>query len=183
MGGRGVLVVGVVVVVLALGCGSSSNGGVKTGPETSSQTGAGGQGGAPAADAGGNQTGAAGSGGGVTGTGGATPTGSGFSGFPDGEVPDCAVLVTQYAQTIASAQSCDLNGSGQCQQMVDETLSACPSCQTYVNDAGGPNMIKMDWMLIGCASAATSSCPPLNCPPQTGGACVASSSGGTCAGN
>lgn len=178
MGRRGVLVVG--ATVLLLGCGSSSTGGVKTGPETSSQKGAGGQGGAD--DAGASATGAVDSGGGG-GAGGATPGGSGFSGFPDGEVPDCSVLVTQYANTIADAQTCDVNGTGQCQQMVDETLSACPSCQTYVNDAGGANMIKMDWMLIGCASAAPSSCPPLNCPQQTGGTCVASSGGGTCAAN
>src|SRR5262249_13363957 len=96
----------VVAVGLLVGCDSSSSGGVKTGPETSSQKGAGGQGGA---DGGANEAGAAGSSGGVGSTGG-TPGGDpGFTGFPDGEAPDCSVLEAQYAETIVGAQSCDVN--------------------------------------------------------------------------
>jgi hypothetical protein len=181
MGGRGLLVVG--AAVLVLGCGSSSNGGVKTGPETSSQKGVGGQGGAGVADAAANETGAGGSGSDLGGAAGAPGGTSGFTGFPDGEVPSCSVLETQYSDTIAGAQSCDINGTSQCQQLVDAMLSACPTCQTYVNDAAIVNSIKANWIQIGCASTATSSCPPVSCPQQKGGACVASSSGGTCATN
>jgi hypothetical protein len=91
------------------------------------------------------------------------------------------VLETQYANTLAGAQSCDVSGSGQCQELVEATLSSCPSCMTYVNDAAIVNMIKADWMSLGCGAQATSGCPPLSCPQLTGGACVASSAGGTCA--
>jgi hypothetical protein len=180
MGGRGVLVVA--AAVLVLGCGSSSNSGVKSGPETSSQKGAGGQGGGSVADAGASQTGAAGASGGLAGAGGAAPD-PGFTGDPPGEMPDCSVLETQYANTVAGAQSCDLNGNGQCQQLVDVTLSACPSCQIYVNDAAIVNTIKTFWMSYGCAAQATSSCPPLNCPTSAGATCKSSSAGGTCAAN
>jgi hypothetical protein len=182
MGGRGVLVVG--AAVLVLGCGSSSNSGIKSGPEKSSQNGVGGQGGASVADASasGSQTGAAGSSGGLAGAGGAAPD-PGFTGDPPGEMPDCSVLETQYANTIAGAQSCDLNGSGQCQQLVDATLSACPSCKTYVNDAAIVNTIKTFWMSYGCASQAPSSCPPLSCPTPAGATCKSSSAGGTCTAN
>jgi hypothetical protein len=165
---RAWLVVG--VVGLAVGC-SSSSGDVKSGQPPNSGKGAAGNGGgadAAAADAGG-------------GTGGASTGGTTFGGFPDGEAPDCAVLVTQYTETIAGAQTCDVGASGQCQELVDDTLSACPSCMTYVNHAAIVNMIKADWLAIGCGSQPASGCPPLSCPQQTGGACVASAAGGTCA--
>ncbi len=173
---------GMVVVAMAAlgwGCGSSSNG-VKTGMEPSTPKGAGGQGGAAVADGGRDAPAASGSGG----AGGAAQGSGSFGGFSGGNVPSCDELVTQYANTVVGAQTCDVNGSAQCQQLVAATLSTCPACMTYVNDPASANMIRSDWMQLGCAAAASGQpCPQLTCPQPTGGHCVASSSGGTCSAN
>ncbi len=167
----------VAMVGLGWGCASPSNG-VKAGSEQSTPKGMGGQGGAAMADGGQD---ARSSGGG--GAGGAAAGDPGFGGFPGGEMPSCSVLETQYADTVAGAQSCDVGGSGQCQQLVAATLSVCPTCMTYVNDAASANMIRSDWMQLGCPGQSTQPCPQITCPQPTGGHCVAGSGGGTCAAN
>jgi len=172
--------VGVAVMALGWGCASPSNG-VKTGMEPSTPRGAGGQGGAAVADAG--QDAPAASGGGGAGGKALGSTGS-FGGFAGGDEPSCSELVTQYANTVVGAQACDVDGTGQCQQLVAATLSTCPACMTYVNDAASANMIRSDWMQFGCAAAASGQpCPQLTCPQPTGGHCAATSSGGTCSAN
>jgi hypothetical protein len=147
------------------------------------QTGAGGQNGTTKADAGSADRPSQPPGGDLGGADGSTLGNPGFGGFPGDEAPSCSVLATQYANTVAGAQACDVSGSGQCQQLVSATLSNCPTCMTYVNNAGIVHAIQFDWMDRGCATPPTQSCPPPNCPQLTGGQCVASSGGGTCSSN
>jgi hypothetical protein len=178
-----VQVAGVVAVLgLGFGCGSSSPS-AKPGPEMSSSSGAGGQRGAIGPDAGSTDARPTDAGGGVGGAGGASFGNPGFGGFPGDETPSCSVLETQYANTVAGAQICDITGSSQCQQVVSATLSTCPTCMTYVNDAAPVTAIQLDWMDQGCASQPAQNCSPLTCPQLAGGRCVASSSGGTCSPN
>jgi hypothetical protein len=166
------------VLGLAMGCGGPSTS-VLSGPGKSDETGAGGKSGTIAVDGGSADGSRSDSAGGSGGEAGAPLDNPGFGGFPGGEMPSCSVIETQYANTVAGAQTCDVNGSGQCQQLASATLSTCPSCMVYVN-SGLAQGIQLDWMDLGCASQPAQNCPPLNCPKLTGGTCVASSSGGTC---
>ncbi len=171
-------------LALGAGCGSSSSSVLKTGPEMSSQSGGGGQGGQAVVTDAGGATRASDAGdafGGLSDAGDAGLGSSDSGGLPGGEMASCSVLETQYLDTVAGAQSCDLNGAGQCQKQVSAALSSCPTCMTYVNDATTVNSIKSVWEQLGCNRAETDPCPPLSCTQPASGTCVASDAGGTCA--
>jgi hypothetical protein len=171
-------------LALGAGCGSSSSSPVlKTGPEMSAQTGSGGQGGQAAVTDAAGADGPSDAGGAVGGFGGTDDAdfGSADAGLPGDEVQSCSVIETQYLNTVIDAQACDPNGAGQCQQEVSAALSSCPTCMTYVNEVANVNAIKSVWQRLGCGQAGTGTCPPLSCAQPSGGTCLESSAGGTCA--
>ncbi len=89
----------------------------------------------------------------------------------------CGDLATDYAQALAAAQSCDVNTSGQCQQLVSSSLSPCFSnCMTYVNDPSTPNAIKAIWEQEGCNNVLVL-CPAIACLQPTNSLCLASDGG------
>ena len=181
---RALSIVVVLGLALGAGCGASSSPVLKTGPEMSAETGSGGQGGQTlGTDAGGTGK-PADAGDAFGGSGGTDDAGLGnidSGGLPPGEVASCAVVEMQYLNTVAGAQVCDPNATGQCQQQVNAALSSCPTCMTYVNEVATVNAIKSVWEQLGCNQAGTGTCPPPSCTQPPSGTCVASSAGGTCA--
>jgi hypothetical protein len=116
-------------------------------------------------------------GGGAAGQGGAGTGGSGGQ-RTDGGV-SCTDLQNQYAASMSLARSCDLNASGQCQQLASSSLSPCfLNCMTYVNDASDLDAIKQSWTAAGCDSLVGVACPAIACLQPTQGLCVASDGGG-----
>lgn len=171
-------------LALGAGCGASSSPVLKTGPEMSTEMGVGGQGGQTVVTDADGADKPADAGNALGGSGGTDDAGLGNAdsgGLPAGEVASCSVVETQYLDTVAGAQACDPNGTGQCQQQVSAALSSCPTCMTYVNDVATVNAIKSVWEQLGCNQAGTGTCPPPSCAQPSGGTCVASSAGGTCA--
>jgi hypothetical protein len=102
--------------------------------------------------AGGNGTGGKGTGGkgagGATGTGGKGSGGTTGTGGQGGS-PSCDTLTTEYTTALAAAKVCTPGATGQCQQMVDSSIS-CPGCQTYVNDTTTLDTIVSEWTAAGC---------------------------------
>ena len=91
----------------------------------------------------------------------------------------CTDLQNEYAAAMSLAQSCDLNASGQCQQLASTSLSPCfLNCMTYVNDASALNSIKQTWTAAGCDSLVGVACPAIACLQPTQGLCVATDGGG-----
>jgi hypothetical protein len=152
----------------------------------STETGSGGQGGQTSGTGGGGAGMSADAGDAIGGSGGTDDAGLGnvdSGGLPPGEVASCSVVEMQYLNTVAGAQVCDPNATGQCQQQVNAALSSCPTCMTYVNEVATVNAIKSVWEQLGCNQAGTGTCPPPSCTQPSSGTCVASSAGGTCATN
>jgi hypothetical protein len=114
-------------------------------------------------------TGAGGTG---TATGGANP---GTGGYGGNVASVCNTLTAEYQSALTAAGSCQVGASGQCQQIVGETLYYC-SNPTYVTDSSALNMIQMIWQAAGCEPG-----PP---PPCALGAaalnntCVSTDGGG-----
>ena len=91
----------------------------------------------------------------------------------------CADLVTQYAAALPAARSCDVNASGQCQQLASESLSPCfLGCKMRVNDASALNAIELTWEQAGCDALVGIACPLIACIQPTAGLCVAADGGG-----
>ena len=94
---------------------------------------------------------------------------------------DCDDLQSQYAATLSAAQSCDPNGSAQCQQLVSSSLSPCSNCTTYVNDSSALSTIEQRWVQAGCGNVAVA-CPAIACLSPTNATCLpADGGGGVCA--
>jgi hypothetical protein len=104
---------------------------------------------------------------------------TGYTNFPGGEMPSCSVIATQYTQTLADAQVCDVGASNECQNLVPSSLSACPVCMTYANVSLTLDTLKADWVQQNCG-ASSGTCPALTCQQPTSGSCA---SGGTCVSN
>ncbi len=128
-------------------------------------------------------TAAGGNGGGSTGQAGSAG-GKGGSGTGGMGGMSCADLATQYADALATAQSCDVNATQQCQQLVSSSLSPClRNCMTYVNDASTLNAIKTSWEQAGCNNVAVL-CPAIACLQPNNNICVVGDAGrGTCSSN
>jgi hypothetical protein len=93
----------------------------------------------------------------------------------------CADLQALYAEALPAARSCDVNASGQCQQLVSSSLSVCPVCTTHVNDSSTLTAIKARWMQAGCDTAVAVICPEIACVQPGASVCVAvDGGGGTC---
>ena len=87
----------------------------------------------------GTNDGGGGTAGGTSGHGGAAGGKSGSGGTGGTGGVSCGDLATQYADALPAAQSCDVNASGECQQLVSFSLSPCfVNCMTYANDPIGP---------------------------------------------
>lgn len=122
-------------------------------------------------------------GGGGSGGGGAAGHGGGGNGGSGGQRTDsgvsCTDLQGEYAAAMSAAQSCEVNASGQCQQLASTSLSPCSvNCTTYVNDASELNAIKQSWTAAGCDSLVGVACPAIACLQPAQGLCVASDGGG-----
>jgi len=126
--------------------------------------------------------------GGMPGTGGAGGIHGGSGGGSDdggGQPVDggvtCADLETRYAKALPAARSCDVNATGQCQQLVSSSLSPCfVNCTTYVNNALTLNAIKASWLQAGCNQTVVI-CPLIACIKPSAGVCAATDGGGgTC---
>jgi hypothetical protein len=94
----------------------------------------------------------------------------------------CADLENQYGDALPAAKTCDVNASGQCQQLVSSSLSPClVNCMTYVNDPSTLNTIKASWEQAGCNSVVGIICPAIACLQPTNNMCVVGDSGsGVC---
>jgi hypothetical protein len=115
-------------------------------------------------------SGAAGHGGAGTGGVGGQRTDSGVS---------CTDLQNEYTAAMSLAQTCEVDASGQCQQLASTSLSPCfVNCMTYVNDASDLDAIKQSWTAAGCDSLVGMACPAIACLQPTQGLCVASDGGG-----
>jgi hypothetical protein len=110
--------------------------------------------------------------GGGLGDGGGQPVDSGVT---------CADLESRYAEALPAARSCDVNATGQCQQLVSSSLSPCfVNCTTYVNNALTLNAIKASWLQAGCNQTVVL-CPLIACIKPSAGVCAATDGGsGTC---
>jgi hypothetical protein len=194
-------------LVLAIGCGSVSNGGGGGADAAAGSTGAAGHGTAGSTGTAGHgtagstgsagtgtagSTGAAGQGSagssGAAGQGSAGSSGAaghagsnGSGGHDGGAGAGCNDLSAQYAQAITAARACTPSAANQCQQLVSSSLSACFSnCMTYVNDAAGLADLKAAWLAAGCNSQPVA-CPAIACLQPVAGDCVAGDGGGgTC---
>jgi hypothetical protein len=90
----------------------------------------------------------------------------------------CDALATQYADALPAAQSCVLNASGECQQLVSSSLSPrFLNCMTYVNDPTALSAIKASWEQAGCNNVDVF-CPAIECLQPTNNMCVAGEGGG-----
>jgi hypothetical protein len=89
----------------------------------------------------------------------------------------CEDLQSQYAAALTVAQSCDANGSAQCQQLVGASLSPCSNCTTYVNDPSALSAIVQSWQQAGCGNVAVA-CPAIACLSPSGAMCVPADGGG-----
>ena len=109
---------------------------------------------------------------GLPGDGGGQPMDGGVS---------CKDLENQYTDALPAAQRCDVNTSGQCQQLVSSSLSPCLTCTTYVNDATALTAITTSWEQAGCNSSVGIICPAIACIQPNAGVCTAVDGGsGTC---
>ncbi len=143
------------------GAGGLATGGqVGTGgqPATGGQTGAAGQGGAAGEAATGGHGGSAGQNG---------------QGGQAGGIQSCTQIQTQYTNAISSAKACSLDTQGECQQLVDTSLS-CKGCQVYVNDTSELDMIAASWTAAGCDQMHFV-CPAIACVTPQPSRCVAAS--------
>jgi hypothetical protein len=175
-----------------------------------SVTGAGGQAGATTTGTGGQAgTAATGSGGqagttSVTGEGGTRATGGTFGGSAGrggtfghggaaGRAADagesCTQIETDYGNALTAAAECTPGVAGQCQHLIDMSLS-CPGCKTYVNDVTELDALSAMWQAQDCGSIPHA-CPAIACiipGPATcgaasstpGGPNAGASPGGTC---
>ena len=117
-------------------------------------------------------------------------TGNGGTGGSPGSAPgtgggapsSCDALVAQYAAAVAAARTCTPGSPGQCQQVVDENLAVCGSCQINVNDASQTAAIEQAWRAAGCADRPDQPpCGMIACQSAVTDVCVAASDGkGTC---
>ncbi len=125
------------------------------------------------AGTGGGTGGHAGSGGGKGGAGGGAAGSGGTEGV------SCTDPEIQYAAALPAAKSCDVNASGQCQQLVSDTLAISPchiGCDViFVNDASTLNAIESSWDQAGCNLDVA--CPAIACAAPTMGTCVAADGG------
>jgi hypothetical protein len=128
--------------------------------------------------------GGGGTAGGTSGHGGAAGGKGGNGGAGGTGGVSCGDLATQYADAVPAAQSCDLNASRQCQQLVSSSLSPCfLNCMTYVNDPTALNAIKASWEQAGCNNVDVF-CPAIECLQPTNNTCLVGDGGsGTCSPN
>jgi hypothetical protein len=108
-----------------------------------------------------------GTGGTGAGTGGVPATGGAGGRFVEtggtaGTAPAvCDALAAEYQTAFASAETCQVGASGQCQQQYRSSLSGC-SCPAYVNDSSGLAAIQAAWQAAGCqvpGPACFAACP------------------------
>jgi hypothetical protein len=158
-----------------------------------SVTGAGGQAGATATGIGGQAgTAATGVGGqagtSVTGEGGTLSTGGTFGGSAGrggtfghggaaGHAADagesCTQIETDYGNALTPAAECTPGATGQCQHLVDMSLS-CPGCQRYVNDVTALDALAAMWNAQDCG-ATPHVCPAIACVVPGTPTCAAAS--------
>jgi hypothetical protein len=121
--------------------------------------------------------GGGGNAGGTTGHGGAAGGKGGNGGAGGTGGVSCGDLATQYAAALPAAQSCDLNASGECQQLVSSSLSPCfLNCMTYVNDPTALSAIKASWEQAGCDNVDVL-CPAIACLQPTNNMCLVGDGG------
>jgi hypothetical protein len=125
----------------------------------------------------GNMTGTGGSGTGGFGTGGFGTGGIVGTGGLGGDIGTgglggsvCNTLLAEYQSALSAAETCEVGASGQCQQLVTNSLSAC-TCQSYVTDSSALNTIQGAWQAAGCDTGPV---PPCNflCPAALNTTCV-----------
>ncbi len=117
----------------------------------------------------------AGTDGGATGGHGAGGNGTGGGGGQGG-AKSCDALATDYGNAITAAKECTLGASGQCQQLVNGSLS-CPGCKQYVNDATTLSAIQTAWDAQNCSSVPHL-CPAIACIIPTTSVCISSPTAG-----
>ena len=118
-----------------------------------------------------DRSGTGGSGGGGANTGG--EGGNTASTGGTGAQSACQVLAAQYQDALKVAQSCAIGGSGQCETLVNTTLSVCGGCQTYVNDASTLNAIQQAWEGANCSKVNPAPpCALILCPAALNNVCA-----------
>ena len=148
------------------------------------QTAAGGQSGQAGQSATGGQTGQTGGNDGQGGTGGDSATGGhggsagqtgqgGTQGGQGGSTQSCTQIQAQYTSALSAAKACSPDAFGQCQQLVETSLS-CRGCQSYVNDTTELDAIAASWMAAGC-DQMHAICPAFACVAPQSSRCVVTS--------
>jgi hypothetical protein len=94
----------------------------------------------------------------------------------------CSDLASQYQSAIVVAQTCQAGQSGQCQTLIDATLSICGACPTYVNDPSKPLAIQQAWLAAGCTKLPPPPCVQVLCAKPVNAVCgvVLDTNRGTC---
>ena len=159
------------------GSGSGGAGGCPRCAGTGGATATGGQIGTGGASATGGQGGTGGqtATGGTTGTGGSATGGHGAGGSGSGGQgggKSCDALESDYNTALTAAKKCTLGATGQCQQLVNGSLS-CPGCKQYVNDTTTLSAIQTEWDDQNC-SAVPHACPAIACVVPTTSVCTSS---------
>jgi hypothetical protein len=83
---------------------------------------------------------------------------------------------------MTEARACTPGAANQCQVLVQTSLSVCPGCSTYVNDATKLDEIRAAWTSAGCGNVAIA-CPAIACVLPGPSTCAPTDSGppgGTC---
>jgi hypothetical protein len=124
--------------------------------------------------------------GGKTGTGGSATGGHGAGGSGagggggQGGGKSCDALETDYGNALTAAKKCTPGATGQCQQLVNSSLS-CPGCKQYVNDTTTLSAIQTAWDNQNCSSVPHA-CPAIACLVPTASVCTSTTTGGPNAG-
>ena len=114
--------------------------------------------------------------GGKTGTGGSATGGhgAGGSGTGGGGGKSCGMLESDYGAALSAAKKCNPGATGQCQELVNSSLS-CPGCKQYVNDTTALSAIQAEWDDQNCGSTPHV-CPAIACLVPTASVCTSSDS-------
>ncbi|HZL18458.1 MAG TPA: hypothetical protein VFG23_12015 [Polyangia bacterium] len=141
-------------------------------------TGSGGQAGTTVTGSGGQagtSVATGGTGGGSGGRGGSAGRGGGGSGGHSADAGEsCAQIEIDYGTALTAAAVCSPGATGQCQHLVDTSLS-CPGCKRYVNDVTELDALSNMWTDQNCAATFHTACPAIACVVPGPATCAATS--------
>jgi len=93
-----------------------------------------------------------------------TPNPGGTGGLGGSVAPVCADLGAKYEAALTAGETCQVGASGQCQQLVNDTLDTVCACPVLVTDNSALTSITQAFLAAGCERASPP-CEAVDCPP------------------